>query len=51
LDAIRAVVDITSLPDGYAYRFESTSEILAQLARLVDLDRQCRAFLTLRIIV
>jgi hypothetical protein len=32
----RAVIDITPLPVGYLYRFEATSEILAQLARLVD---------------
>jgi hypothetical protein len=52
LDAVRrAVLDITPLPDGYAYRFEATSEILSQLARLVDLERQCCTFLTFRIIV
>jgi hypothetical protein len=52
LDSVRhAVVDITSLPDGYLYRFDSTSEILSHLARLVDLERQCCAFLTFRIIV
>jgi hypothetical protein len=52
LDSVRrAVLDITPLPDGYAYRFEPTSEILSQLTRLVDLERQCCAFLTFRIIV
>jgi hypothetical protein len=45
----RTVLDITPLPDGYAYRFEPTSEILSHLARLVDLERQCCAFLTFRI--
>jgi hypothetical protein len=50
LDAVRrAVLDITPSPDGYAHRFEPTSEILSQLARLVDLERQCCAFLTFRI--
>ena len=39
------------LPNGYAYVFEATSEILSQLARLVDLERQCCAFLTFRIVV
>jgi hypothetical protein len=40
LDAVRrAVLDITPLPDGYAYSFDATSEILPQLARLVDLER------------
>jgi hypothetical protein len=52
LDSIRrAVLDVSPLPDGYAYRFEPTSEILSQLARLIDLERQCCAFLTFRIIV
>jgi hypothetical protein len=47
----RAVLDVTSLPLGYAYRFEPTSEVLAHLGRLVDLERQCCPFLTLRIVV
>jgi hypothetical protein len=52
LDVVRrAVFGITPLPDGYAYRFESTPEILCQLARLVDLERRCCPFLTFRIIV
>jgi len=52
LDSVRrAVIDITPLPDGYAYRFDTTSEILSHLARLVDLERQCCPFLTFRIIV
>ena len=52
LDSVRrAVLDITPLLDGYAYRFEPTSEILSQLARLVDPERQCCAFLTFRITV
>ncbi len=45
----RAVLSVTSLPLGYAYRFEPTSEVLAQLAHLVDFERQCCAFLTFRI--
>ncbi len=45
------MLDITPLADGYSYRFEATSEILSQVARLVDLERQCCAFLTFRIIV
>jgi hypothetical protein len=47
----RAVLDVSPLPNGYAYVFEATSEILSQLARLVDLERQCCAFLTFRIVV
>jgi hypothetical protein len=46
-----AALNVTSLPLGYAYRFEPTSEVLAHLSRLVDLERQCCQFLTFRIVV
>jgi hypothetical protein len=46
-----AVLNITSLPLGYAYRFKPTSDVLADLSRLVDLERQCCQFLTFRIVV
>ncbi|MGH9395585.1 MAG: hypothetical protein ACRD18_01870 [Terriglobia bacterium] len=52
LDAVRgAVLNVTPLPLGYAYRFDPTSEVLALLGRLVDLERQCCPFLTFRIVV
>lgn len=52
LDAVRsAALEVTPLPLGYAYRFEPTSEVLVQLARLIDLERQCCPFLTFRIVV
>lgn len=52
LDSIRgAVHHVTPLPLGYAYRFQPTSEVLARLACLVDLERQCCPFLTFRIVV
>jgi len=52
LDSVRrAAIDVASLPLGYAYRFEPTSEVLAQLVRLVDLERQCCPFLTFRIVM
>jgi hypothetical protein len=42
LDSVRrAILDTTPLPDGYAYRFDPTSEILSHLARLVNVERQC----------
>lgn len=47
----RAAVGITSLPDGYSYSFEVSSEVITQLSCLVDLERQCCPFLTFRIIV
>jgi hypothetical protein len=52
LDSVRgATLTVTPLPLGYAYRFEPTSEVLAQLTRLVDLERQCCPFLTFGIII
>lgn len=52
LETIRkAALSVTSVPLGYAYRFEPTSEVLAQLALLVELERQCCAFLNFKISV
>jgi hypothetical protein len=52
LDSVRrAALNVKSLPLGYAYGFEPTSEVLAHLSRLVDLERQCCPFLTFRIVV
>jgi hypothetical protein len=52
LDFVRSsALDVTSLPLGYAYSFEPTTEVLAQLMRLVDLERQCCPFLTFRITI
>jgi len=52
LDALRGVArEVTSVPLGYAYRFEASSEMLARLVRLVDLERQCCPFLTFRITI
>ena len=51
LDAVgRAVLGITRTPDGYAYSFEPNSEVLTQLGRLVDLERQCCRFLSFNIV-
>ncbi|MEO7145202.1 MAG: hypothetical protein ABI165_17030 [Bryobacteraceae bacterium] len=46
-----ATLHATPLPVGIAYHFDAASEILIQLARLVDLERQCCPFLTFRIVV
>lgn len=52
LDSFRgAILDVISLPQGYAYHFEPTSERLAYLANLVDLEHQCCPFLTFKITV
>ena len=34
-----------ALPDGYAYIFKASPGTLVELARLVDLERQCCRFL------
>src|ERR1043166_8928947 len=36
---------------GYVYRFEASGDVLARLAYLVDLERQCCPFLTFKIVV
>ncbi len=52
LDTFRgAALEVTSLPLGYTYRFEPTSEVLARLVHLVDLEHQCCPFLTFKIII
>jgi hypothetical protein len=52
LDSIRpALLSVTPLPAGFAFRFERASEVLAQLGHVVDLERQCCSFLTYKIIV
>jgi hypothetical protein len=52
LDTVRqAVMSVVELPLGYAYTFQPTSDVLSQLTRLVDLERQCCKFLTFSIVV
>ena len=46
-----AALDVTLLPLGYAYRFDPASEVMAQLVRLVDLERRCCPFLTFKITI
>jgi hypothetical protein len=52
LEPIRnSLIRVATLPDGYAYSFTPSSEIVARLAALVDLERQCCQFLAFRIVV
>ena len=52
LNLIRdSAIDAASIPGGYSYRFRPSSEALSQLFNLVDLERQCCAFLTFKIVV
>ena len=52
LDCLRTtVIESTSLPNGYVYKFAAGPEIRATLARLLNLEHQCCRFLTFRILV
>ena len=52
LDSVRkTALSVTPLSLGYTYRFRPGTETLAQLARLIDLERRCCPFLTFRIAV
>jgi hypothetical protein len=51
-ESIREVaINATPTPNGYSYCFMPTSDILARLTGLVDLERQCCQFLTFTIVV
>src|SRR5262245_65936941 len=39
------------LDDGYAARFEPAPGVVEELARLIELERECCAFLTFRLTV
>src|SRR5262245_51743458 len=45
-----SVVKSEELADGYLYTFKPSPEMLMQLARLVDLERQCCRFLNFKIV-
>jgi hypothetical protein len=46
-----AVSEVRETGDGYAYRFPSDGGWLPELARLIDLERQCCPFLRFRVTV
>src|SRR6185436_3255211 len=46
----RLVVKGEEVADGYAYTFQPHADLLVQLARAVELERQCCQFLTFRIV-
>jgi hypothetical protein len=49
LDVVRnAIQETVELKDGFAYRFPSNSDLIKQLATLVELERQCCPFLRFR---
>lgn len=46
-----AVIETRELEDGYSYQLPASEEWLAELAHLVNLERQCCPFLRLSITV
>ena len=46
-----SALEIMPTSDGCVWRFSPGGDILARLATLVELERQCCAFLTFRIVV
>ena len=47
----KAAISVTELVSGCAYCFEPTSEILLDLAGLIDMERDCCPFLTFTLVV
>ena len=48
---LSAVVEVRELEDGYSYSFPADGDSLIELARLVDLERQCCPFIQFSITV
>ena len=52
LDAVRAkAVEVVAMADGYSFRFDSSPDVLRQVTQLIELEHQCCAFLTFKLIV
>jgi hypothetical protein len=52
LEKIRgAVVEARELQDGYAYCFPSENQQLAEIASMIELERQCCPFLRFSLII
>ena len=52
LDSIgNSACGVVEIPNGYSFSFVPTSELLARLSNLVELERQCCQFLTFKIVV
>src|SRR5450631_1503180 len=47
----QSLLKVRPLSLGLAFSFPPSSEVLTRLAQLVDLERQCCAFLTFKIVV
>ena len=52
LDSVRdSAIHMAAIPDGYSFQFEANPGVLARLANLVDLERECCRFLSFKIVV
>lgn len=47
--AARAVREVREMADGFAYRFDTDSEMLGHLFHVIDLERRCCPFLRFRL--
>jgi hypothetical protein len=45
-----AALESHAIAGGYCYRFKPQPEMLTQVARLIDLERQCCRFLTFKLV-
>jgi hypothetical protein len=52
LDSMKAeTIEAVAVPQGYAYKFSATPEILSKLAHVISLEHQCCRFLTFKMIL
>jgi len=47
----RAAQERTELPDGFGFRFDPSGATLSLLAQVIDLERQCCAFLRFQLTI
>lgn len=46
---VRRAAERIELPNGYRVRFEPADDLLATIAKVIDLERQCCRFLTFKV--
>ena len=48
---LSGVTETTELENGFCYRFTPGGELISELGKLIELERQCCPFLTFRLTV
>lgn len=48
---VRRAVERVDVPNGYRVRFDPADDILATIAKVVDIERQCCRFLTFELTI